>query len=164
VQTYTNTARSPHTATLLGLLDPEDKGTMILQNVGTCLPNDTAQHPRSQNHQQHQYENLKSHCTFHPNGLLHDIPTNDCANMFDHFTNIYCQYCRGLTTQISTSSKDISVEQKLKRTSNNKSYSLNEWLNGDRSSTVVKVLCYKSEGHWFNSRWCHGIFQGHKSL
>jgi len=26
---------------------------------------------------------------------------------------------------------------------------------GDRSSTVVKVLCYKSEGRWFNFRWCH---------
>ena len=26
---------------------------------------------------------------------------------------------------------------------------------GDRCSTVVKVLCYKSEGRWFDSRWCH---------
>jgi len=24
---------------------------------------------------------------------------------------------------------------------------------GDRGSTVVKVLCYKLEGHWFDSRW-----------
>jgi hypothetical protein len=23
---------------------------------------------------------------------------------------------------------------------------------------VVKVLCYKSEGRWFNPRWCHLIF------
>jgi hypothetical protein len=29
---------------------------------------------------------------------------------------------------------------------------------GDRSGTVVKVLCYKSEGRWFNSRWCHWNF------
>jgi len=28
----------------------------------------------------------------------------------------------------------------------------------DRSSTVVKVLCYKSEGRCFNSRWCHWNF------
>ena len=27
---------------------------------------------------------------------------------------------------------------------------------GDRGSTVVKVLCYKSEGRWFDPRWCHG--------
>jgi len=26
---------------------------------------------------------------------------------------------------------------------------------GDRGSTVVKVLCHKSEGRWFDSRWCH---------
>jgi len=25
----------------------------------------------------------------------------------------------------------------------------------DRGNTVVKVLCYKSEGRWFDSRWCH---------
>jgi hypothetical protein len=29
---------------------------------------------------------------------------------------------------------------------------------GDRSGTVVKVLCYKSEGLWFDPRWCHWNF------
>jgi len=29
---------------------------------------------------------------------------------------------------------------------------------GDRGSTVVKLLCYKSEGHWFDSRWCYWNF------
>jgi hypothetical protein len=33
-----------------------------------------------------------------------------------------------------------------------------------RSSTVDKVLLYKSEGHWFDRRWCHGIFHWHKSF
>jgi hypothetical protein len=35
-----------------------------------------------------------------------------------------------------------------------------DWCNylGDRGSTVVKVLRYKSEGRWFDPRWCHGIF------
>ena len=28
----------------------------------------------------------------------------------------------------------------------------------DRGDTVVKVLCYKSEGRWFDSRWCHWNF------
>jgi len=28
----------------------------------------------------------------------------------------------------------------------------------DRGSTEVKVLCYKSEGRWFDSRWCHWNF------
>ena len=25
--------------------------------------------------------------------------------------------------------------------------------NGDRGSTLVKVLCYKSEGRWFDPSW-----------
>ena len=29
---------------------------------------------------------------------------------------------------------------------------------GDRGSTVVKVLCYKSEGCWFDPSWCHWNF------
>jgi hypothetical protein len=29
---------------------------------------------------------------------------------------------------------------------------------GDRGDTVVKVLCYKLEGCWFYSRWCHWNF------
>jgi hypothetical protein len=33
---------------------------------------------------------------------------------------------------------------------------------GDRGSTVVNVLRYKSEGRWFDPRWCHGIFQWQK--
>jgi len=31
-------------------------------------------------------------------------------------------------------------------------------FNGDRGSTVVKVLCYKSESRWFDSRWFHWNF------
>jgi hypothetical protein len=29
---------------------------------------------------------------------------------------------------------------------------------GDRGGTVVKVLCNKLEGRWFDSRWCHWNF------
>ena len=28
----------------------------------------------------------------------------------------------------------------------------------DYSGTVVKVLCYKSEGRWFDPRWCYWNF------
>ena len=31
-------------------------------------------------------------------------------------------------------------------------------MHGDRGSTVVKVLCYKSEGRWFDPSWCHWSF------
>ena len=30
--------------------------------------------------------------------------------------------------------------------------------NWDRGGTTVKVLCYKSEGRWFDSSWCHWNF------
>jgi len=29
---------------------------------------------------------------------------------------------------------------------------------GDRGSTVVKVMCYKSKARWLDSRWCHWNF------
>ena len=29
---------------------------------------------------------------------------------------------------------------------------------GGRGGTVVKVLCYKSEGRWFDPSWCHWNF------
>ena len=31
-------------------------------------------------------------------------------------------------------------------------------LKGDRGGTVVEVLCYKSEGRWFDPSWCHWNF------
>ena len=30
--------------------------------------------------------------------------------------------------------------------------------------TVVKVLCYKSEGRWFDPSWCQWVFHCHKIL
>ena len=31
-------------------------------------------------------------------------------------------------------------------------------VQGDRGNKVVKVLCYKSEGRWFDPSWCHWNF------
>ena len=31
-------------------------------------------------------------------------------------------------------------------------------LGGDRGITVVKVLCHKLEGRWFDPSWCQWIF------
>jgi len=33
---------------------------------------------------------------------------------------------------------------------------------GDRGSTVLRVLCYKSGGRWFDPSWCQWIFHWHK--
>ena len=38
---------------------------------------------------------------------------------------------------------------------------LTSWVHG---STVVKVLCYKSKGRWFDPSWCQWIFHWHKIL
>ena len=32
------------------------------------------------------------------------------------------------------------------------------FIGAGRGSTVVKVLCYKSEGRWFDPSWCHWNF------
>ena len=37
-------------------------------------------------------------------------------------------------------------------------YSAIELTMGNRGSTVVKVLCYKMEGCWFDPSWCHWNF------
>ena len=40
--------------------------------------------------------------------------------------------------------------------------SLSQIRKGDRGSTAVKVLCYKSEeGHWIDPSWCQWIFHWH---
>jgi len=38
------------------------------------------------------------------------------------------------------------------------------YIYGDRGSTVVKVLCYKSEGRWFDPSWCQWLFIDIKSF
>ena len=35
---------------------------------------------------------------------------------------------------------------------------------GDHGGTVVMVLCYKSEGRWFDPSWCQWIFFWHNIL
>ena len=36
-------------------------------------------------------------------------------------------------------------------------FDIYELHTGDRASTLVKVLCYKSEGRWFDPSWCQSI-------
>jgi len=42
--------------------------------------------------------------------------------------------------------------------SNGIGFSLSTSHSGDRGSTVVKVLCYNSEGRRFDPSWCQWIF------
>ena len=65
----------------------------------------------------------------------------------------------GLWLRSLTNTKHkVELEQKKKDTSNYAvTFNVTELIriSGDRGSTVVKILCYKSEGRWFDSRWCH---------
>ena len=46
------------------------------------------------------------------------------------------------------------LEEQSKTSIGKKNYKYPTQLR-DRGSTEVKALRYKSEGHWFDSRWCH---------
>jgi hypothetical protein len=46
----------------------------------------------------------------------------------------------------------------LRRSDSTKLHEPLESEEEDRGSSVVKVLRYKSEDHWFDSRWCHWNF------
>jgi hypothetical protein len=37
-------------------------------------------------------------------------------------------------------------------------------ITGDRGSSVVKVMCYKSEGRLFDPRWCYWKFHWYRIL
>ena len=52
----------------------------------------------------------------------------------------------------------LKIESMRLTTSNGLTFPRTRVTCGDRGSTVVKVLCYKSEGRWFDSRWCHWNF------
>jgi hypothetical protein len=64
-----------------------------------------------------------------------------------------------ISTSSSSSSSSSSNNSNNDNNNNNKPL-----IKGDRGSTVVKVLRYKSEGRWFDLRWCHGSFHRHKSF
>jgi len=69
--------------------------------------------------------------------LIEKVKKGSTADVEGHLRpgDCYCAYSAGNETNIT---------QYLKH--------------GDRVSTVVKVLCYKSEGCWFDPSWCQWIF------
>ena len=80
-----------------------------------------------------------------------------------HWTLFWARFTNILKVQIgslrSTLSLFAGIFNLLAVSSLNILYSLSpQYKSGDRGSTVVKVLCYKSEGRWFDSIWCHWNF------
>ena len=49
----------------------------------------------------------------------------------------------------------LSTKSTIKLTS---IYTLSTLKYGDRGGLMVKVLCYKSKGHWFDPNWRHENF------
>ena len=56
------------------------------------------------------------------------------------------------TLTIKLSVPKLSLQRPISISTNHK---------GDCGTTVVKVLCYKSEGRWFDPSWCHWMFHWH---
>jgi len=58
---------------------------------------------------------------------------------------------------------ELRIQNKLKRKKQNLDVDQQEaisvlLLSIYRGGTLVKVLCYKSEGRWFDPSWCHWNF------
>lgn len=66
------------------------KALLSFKMLGPVYPMTQHNIPEALNHQQHQCENLKSHCPFHPKACCM-TSKQMIANTFDRFTNIYCQ-------------------------------------------------------------------------
>ena len=67
----------------------------------------------------------------------------------------------GLHRSLCLFKKIFTIDEKLYNTIKCKmlcNFHILAGLGGDRGSTVVKVLCYKSVGRWFDTRWCHWNF------
>ena len=68
-------------------------------------------------------------------------------------------YCSRSTCNIEISSVVLQMKHSDTTVSlDGTSMNCINWNRGDRGSTVVKVLCYKSEGRWFDPSWCHWNF------
>jgi len=73
--------------------------------------------------------------------------------------NTYTGLC---LSSLTNTKYEVELEPKKKKNTSNYAVTFNiteliriSWYRG---STVVKVLCYKSESRWFDSRWCHWNF------
>ena len=77
-----------------------------------------------------------------------------CENI-RHFRNNKKEYMKTKIDELETNSKKKKIRDLYRGISDfKKGYQ----PRGDYGGTVVKVLCYKSEGRWFDSRWCHWNF------
>jgi hypothetical protein len=67
--------------------------------------------------------------------------------------NIYMERTNKSQQNYKLKNRQISQNPEKRR-----DFLLVNCLKANRGSTVVKVLCYKSEGRWFDHSWCQWIF------
>jgi hypothetical protein len=81
-------------------------------------------------------------------GTLIELHTICCAIKYGGSSIVFLRLIRKRSVRTLTVTLDIPTEV---------FHVLPQSLS-DRGGTVVKVLYYKSEGSWFDSRWCHWNF------
>jgi hypothetical protein len=143
-------------------LHPKDGGSKLSRNVGNYSPTTQRHFPQHLHLHLHSHKNLK----FRAFKLsLHDI-------VWSHEPNIEYSNVRRYTVRISATvlaicsqtflksskSKDKSRDSNFKNTTrllpNSHVKSIHPF-HFIRYTAISKVLCYKSEGRWFDPRWCH---------
>ena len=97
-----------------------------------------------------------------------DRMVETCRIIFKSFNVNSLSVCIGWCADQVTSAHITKTPTRYKTSYNNHSarYTPNDIVTihssilsiGDRGGTVVKVLCYKSEGRWFDTSWCQWIF------
>ena len=78
--------------------------------------------------------------------------------MFQHFVPSSSDLSGSCSSFPSDTVSDVQPSEFLCILFTNLTYFIYIYIYGDCDGTVVKVLCYKSEGRWFDSRWCHWNF------
>ena len=73
-------------------------------------------------------------------------------------------YVEGLMNRFPAVRRQKYLPRKVRYSRRHPLISTNYSHVGDRGSIVVKLLCYKSEGRWFDPSRCHWIFHWHKII
>jgi len=96
----------------------------------------------------------------HPLCVTHTIIEESC-NFIAFFSGYFTFILKWITLHVKMfdTTEQANKKKRFQRpqTKRNKIH-LTTFIVGDHGSAVVKVLYYKSEGHWFDSRWCHWNF------
>jgi hypothetical protein len=131
---------------------PPNKNITTLQHFTTL--HHTSQHCNTSLHHTSQHCSTSLHLiTHHNSATLHHISLH--CNTSPHVTTPHH------TSQHCNTSPHFTHYTYQHFTPSHLHFTTLIW---GTAVALVKVLRYKSEGRWFDPRWCHGIFHLHKSF